>query len=330
VAIPTLVGGETLAECVRSVVAQTYADREIVVVDNSGQGLAAALPDVREHARVIENRDNKGFGAAVNQAFRTSDSPFLAVMNDDAVAHSAWLETMVRAVKARYEIGMCAPQIRLYGTNVLDSAGMLLCADGSSKQRGHLESPTEYARATDVLFPSGCAALYKRAMLDEIGLFDEDLFLYCEDTDLGLRARWAMWECAYVPDAVVEHRYSHSSGQASALKAWYVERNRLRVAVKNLPWPMLALAPFHSAARYFWHAVYMTRGSGKAGKFSESGARALQLPWIVLRANLHVLASLPRLLSQRRDVRRHARMKPKQYARLLKSHSISARRVAAL
>ena len=181
-----------------------------------------------------------------------------------------------------------------------------------------------------MLFPSGCAALYKRAMLDEIGLFDEDLFLYCEDTDLGLRGRWAMWECAYVPDAVVEHRYSHSSGQASALKAWYVERNRLRVAVKNLPWPMLALAPFHSAARYFWHAMYMIRGTGKAREFTDSGAGALQLPWIVLRANLHVLASLPRLLSQRREVRRHARMKPKQYARLLKSHSISARQVAAL
>jgi len=52
-------------------------------------------------------------------------------------------------------------------------------------------------------------------MLDEIGLFDESFFLYCEDTDLGLRARWAGWDCRYVPGAVVEHRYSHSAGRAS-------------------------------------------------------------------------------------------------------------------
>ena len=49
-------------------------------------------------------------------------------------------------------------------------------------------------------------------MLEEIGGFDEDFFLYCEDTDVGLRARWAGWTCLYVPEAVVEHRYSHSAG----------------------------------------------------------------------------------------------------------------------
>ena len=88
---------------------------------------------------------------------------------------------------------------------------------------------------TDALLPSGSAALYRRKMLDEIGLFDETFFLYCEDTDLGLRARWAGWECVYVPGAVVEHRYSHSAGRASPLKAYYVERNRLYTAIKNLP-----------------------------------------------------------------------------------------------
>ena len=87
----------------------------------------------------------------------------------------------------------------------------------------------------EVLLPSGSAALYRRAMLDEIGGFDDDFFLYCEDTDLGLRARWAGWKCLYVPGAVVEHHYSHSAGRASPLKAYYVERNRLFVLVKNFP-----------------------------------------------------------------------------------------------
>jgi GT2 family glycosyltransferase len=88
-------------------------------------------------------------------------------------------------------------------------------------------------------------------MLEEIGLFDESFFLYCEDTDLGLRARWAGWECLYVPDAVIEHRYSHSSGKASALKAFYVERNRLFVIFKNFPLLDLLLVPFYAMSRYW-------------------------------------------------------------------------------
>lgn len=300
------------------------------MIDNSGEGRAKCLDVVREHARIIENDHNVGFGAAVNQAIRSSEAPYVAVLNDDAVADPRWLEAMLAVMQGRYEIGMCAPQVRMFGDDRLDSAGMLLCADGSSKQRGHLEPSAEYARPAHVLFPSGCAALYRRAMLDEIGLFDETLFLYCEDTDLGLRARWRMWECMYVADAVVEHRYSHSSGRASAEKAWLVERNRLRVAVKNLPMSMLAAAPLYSLARYFWHAVYMGQGAGKTAEFRAGGGSALQLPWIVLRSNLDLLSCLPRLLRERREIRRTARLSPKQFIRLVRSHRISPRQVAAL
>src|SRR5260370_4683649 len=115
-------------------------------------------------------------------------------------------------------------------------------------------------------------------MLEEIGLFDESFFLYCEDTDLGLRARWAAWECLYVPDAVVEHRYSHSAGKASGLKAYYVERNRLFLAVKNFPIPDLLLAPFYSAIRYFWHFVFAMQGRGKAADFQREGNSSAKLP----------------------------------------------------
>ena len=108
-------------------------------------------------------------------------------------------------------------------------------------------------------------------MLDEIGLFDESFFLYCEDTDLGLRARWAGWDCRYVPGAVVEHRYSESAGRASPLKAYYVERNRLYTIVKNFPAGMLWAAPFASVARYFWHMAAIVAGRGKAAEYRQAG-----------------------------------------------------------
>jgi GT2 family glycosyltransferase len=330
VAIPTLNAGETLGACVRSLRAQSIPDFEIVVIDNSGKGLANQVAEVRECARVIENSSNLGFGAAVNQAIRSSSAPFIATLNDDAVAHPGWLEAMLRAAEAKYEIGMCAPQIRLFGEERLDSAGMLLCRDGSSKQRAHLEPASDHNRQRQTVFPSGCAALYRRDMLDEIGLFDERFFLYCEDTDLGLRARWKLWECVYVPDAIVEHHYSKSAGPASPLKAYYVERNRLFVLLKNFPARDLWISPVFSVARYFWHAVYVFGGRGKAAEYTQGGGAAWTLPWHVLRAHAAVIPELPALLRQRREIRRKARMRPVQFRRMLASYGISPRQVAAL
>jgi GT2 family glycosyltransferase len=223
---------------------------------------------------------------------------------------------------------MCASQVRLVGGERLDSAGMLLCLDGSSKQRGHWEAPASYARKEEALLPSGSAAFYRREMLEEIGLFDESFFLYCEDTDLGLRARWAAWECFYVPDAIVEHRYSHSAGKASALKAYYVERNRLLVIFKNFPLLDVLLVPFYATSRYFWHFVYALKGRGKAAEFQRDGGSLARLPWYVLRAHLELLARFPEVWRKRRRMTR--RLTSKQFRKLVHRYSIAPRRVAAL
>lgn len=328
--IPTLAADRALEECVRALSAQTLADFEIIVVDNSGEGKAAKHPLVQQHARILENRSNAGFGGAINQGIRASSSRYVAVLNDDAVPDAAWLERLVAAIEQRYEIGMCAPLIRLAGTGNADSAGMLIARDGSSKQRGHREPAANYQRAQQALLPSGCAALYRRDMLDEIGLFDESFFLYCEDTDLGLRARWKLWECVYVPEAVVEHRYSHSAGGASKLKAYYVERNRLFVVIKNFPVRDLLLAPLFAAVRYFWHAVYLLNGRGKAAEFREAGGGSLDLPLVVLRAHVAVLAALPRLWRERKKIQKQGRMTANQFSKLLSSYRIRERQVAAL
>ena len=165
-------------------------------------------------------------------------------------------------------------------------------------------------------------------MLDEIGLFDETFFLYCEDTDLGLRARWAGWECLYVPDAVVQHRYSHSAGKSSALKAYYVERNRLFLTLKNFPASALLAMPFYACARYFWHAMFAARGHGAAARFRNEGNSAKALPVFVLKAHGDLIRSAPRLWRERRAMKR--RLTPRQFQGLIDRFSISPRQVAAL
>jgi GT2 family glycosyltransferase len=327
--IPTLSADARLRECLEALRQQTRRDFEVIVVDNSGQGLARrnGLPD---GTRVIENSRNTGYGIAINQGLHASSALYIASLNDDAVPHANWLDALVLAIERRPDAGMCASQVRLFGEERLDSAGMLVARDGSSKQRGHGRMPDDFPAAEETLFPSGSAALYRRSMLEEIGGFDEDFFLYCEDTDLGLRARWAGWKCLYVPEAVVEHHYSHSAGRASGVKAYFVERNRLRVVAKNFPARMLLAVPFATMARYLWHAWYLLQGRGSAARFRAEGNAGPRMLWYVLRAHAALLGNARRLLRQRREIRARARITPAIFVHLIAAHSISARRVAAL
>jgi GT2 family glycosyltransferase len=326
VVIPTLAADTALAGCLRALDGQTFRDFEVIVVDNSARQ-AVRSPEIA--ARIIENPRNVGFGQAINQGWRASESPWIAALNDDAEPEPEWLAELMRAASTDGEIGMVASQVRL-DEERLDSAGMLIASDGSSKQRGHGQSCREFERREDILLPSGSAALFRRAMLEDIGGFDDDFFLYCEDTDLGLRARWRGWRAIYEPRAIVQHRYSHSSGRASPLKAWYVERNRLFVILKNFPARLLWLVPLAQAARYFWHIVFILRGRGAAAEYRRGGGSGLWLPWLVLRAHGSALASLPRLLRQRRQIRQRAYLSARQFSRLLSRHSIGVREVASL
>jgi len=327
VVVPTLAADRRLLECLESLGRQTRRDFEIVVVDNSGCGLVRRL-GLGPEIRVIENGRNLGFGAAINQGLAASGTRYLATLNDDAVADAGWLEAAAGALDRRPDAGMCASQVRLFGEHRLDSAGMLLARDGSSKQRGHGRLPEDFPVEEEVLLPSGSAALYRRAMLEEIGGFDERFFLYCEDTDLGLRARWRGWKCLYSPLAVVEHHYSHTAGQASPLKAYLVERNRLFVLAKNFPARMLCMAPWAASARYFWHFALLVEGRGSAARFRAGGHGGARMVWYVIQAHAALVANGRWLWRERRRIRRGARITPAVFQRLARSYSVGARRVA--
>ena len=94
VVVPTLAADDALAECLRSLESQTFEQFEVIVVDNSGERRVRADG---ARVRVIANARNVGFGTAVNQAFRDSQSEYLATLNDDAVADPCWLETLIGA-----------------------------------------------------------------------------------------------------------------------------------------------------------------------------------------------------------------------------------------
>lgn len=318
VVIPTLAADDSLAQCLESLWRQTFRDFEIVVVDNSGARRAGEIPAVR----VIHSPGNRGYGGAVNDAARCTRSEFVAVLNDDTVAAEQWLERLVTAARRHPEAGMFAPQVRLNGSEI-DSAGMLLCADGIGKQRGHRQPPSAFESSGEAFFPSGSSALYRRAAFEECGMFDEEFFLYCEDTDLGLRMRWAGWSCRYVADAVIDHRYSATAGRASAAKAYFVARNHWWVVVKDFPFSMWPGAIATAFARYFWHAAGRFRQRGPAAGYSGS---AFSLVWLAVRAGFALIPAFPSLWKKRSGFPR--RISAAEFRALARRYGIGAREVA--
>ena len=131
-----------------------------------------------------------------------------------------------------------------------------------------------------------------------------------------------------MPGAIVRHAYSKSSGRASVLKAYYVERNRLATVIKTFPLLTLLGASVAAPVRYFWHVAALFTGQGKTAEFTSAGSPAYLLPWLVLRAHLSILVKLPRLLSARRSVVR--KISASAFRGLLRQHSISLREVATL
>jgi GT2 family glycosyltransferase len=198
---------------------------------------------------------------------------------------------------------------------------MLIYPDGIGRQRGRGEIDRgQFDREEEILYPSGCAALYKKIMLDEIGLLDEDFFTYCEDTDLGLRGRWAGWGAVLAPNAVVYHKYSAAAGEYSTFKAMHVERNRIWVAVKNFPFSWLLMIPYFTLKRYAAQAYGIVFSKGSSAKFKEAHS-ASDIAVTVTKAYLSALKRLPSMIKKRRRIKKA--VSSGDFIRLLRKHRIS-------
>ena len=325
-------GADRLAACLDSLLAQTWPELEILVVDNGSSDGSRALLRARygAHVTLLESAVNLGFAGGNNLAIRAAKGQYVALLNNDAVARPDWITTMVRAAEADPRVGMCACKILvLDGGGLIDSAGgLLMSADGVGRGRGRLERDgAAWSRPGDALIPSACAALYRRAMLDDIGLFDEDFFAYCEDSDLGLRGRLAGWTCRYVPDAVVYHAYSRSTAPYSAFKAFYVERNRCFVVLKCFPLSAIAASVPYTVARYALQAWGAVTGRGAVGRFAEQ-APATALIGVLLRAWVSAMWHAPVMLQRRWRQRGLRRLTRREWRAALRSHRLTVRELA--
>src|SRR6266852_1229532 len=216
-------------------------------MDGSPEMVEREYPGIR----LIRNRENRGFCAANNQGIQASRAEFIALLNNDAEAEPGWLEALRAAFEGRPDCGMAASKILVWeNPDRIDKAGHLIYPDGQNRGRGSGQKDRgQFDRVEATLWPDGCAAMYRRAMLNEIGGFDEEFFAYADDAELGLRGRIAGWTCLYAPGAVVRHHRGATLGLGSARRLTLIERNRVLLVVKLFPWNLLWLNGVYLLAR---------------------------------------------------------------------------------
>lgn len=319
-------GRGLLAECLDSLFTQTWPRLEVILVDNGSDGeVDDALARHGERLRAIRNERNEGFARANNQAFAAAEGEWVFLLNNDAVADPACVERLVRFAEGRPEVGMLACRVLRYDRpNIFDSAGLLLYPDGVCRPRGWEEKDLgQYDRPEEVLAPHGCAAAYRRAMLEELGGFDEDYFAYLEDLDLGMRGWLAGWTGWYVPDAVVRHKKSATAGNYSKFKAYHVERNRIWNAVKLLPRFLLLMSPLFTLNRYLLQGYAAATHRGLSDEFVKEYSLP-QLAVLLARAYAAALWALPRMIRRRRAISRARRISVEEWYALVSRFKLDA------
>ena len=262
IVIPNWNGQKFLDKCLRSLQKQTLKDFEIIVVDNSSSD--DSVPFIKKNypgARILELPKNLGFAAAANRGIKEAGGDLIALLNNDTEADKNWLEQIKQAADENPEAGFFASKMLDFKNHsIIDSCGVGITWAGRSFNIGLGEKDSaKYEKNAYVFGACGGAAIYRKELLNQIGLFDEDYFMYMEDVDLSFRAQIAGFKCLYVADAKVYHLGSGSSGGALSPFAFRLyTRNRWLFIFKNFPCIRICLnlhRIIYSELRYFSAAL---------------------------------------------------------------------------
>jgi GT2 family glycosyltransferase len=298
VVIPNWNGKRFMAGCLDSLAKQTYDKVEVVVVDNgSADGSVELMRESYPHIQLIRFEQNTGFSVAVNAGIKSSDSEFVALLNNDTIVEPDWISEMVRAMREHPEIGSTGCKMLAYDDKeLLDGAGDGYRRGGLPGRIGHREKDLgQFDAPRYILGACGGAAMYRRSMLDEIGLFDEDYFAYLEDVDLGLRAQNAGYKCWYVPSAIIYHLGCGTTGSGwHPMVVRLSSQNNWNTMVKNIPGPLLVK---FLPQILFWQAYYFACVIVRGGQV---------VPW--MHGTLRALGMLPRMLKKRWEIKRQRRV----------------------
>lgn len=297
VIIPNWNGKHFLPTCLDALKAQTYPRVEVIVVDNaSTDGSQALLKTDYPWVKLVELPANRGFTGACNAGIRAATGDYIALLNNDTEVAPDWVAAVADAFERYPDAGSVASKMLLFDRrDTFHTAGDYFTLDGRAGNRGVWQKDEgQYDREEYVFSACGGSAVYRRAMLDDIGLLDDDFFFSGEDVDLGWRAQLAGWRCLYTPRAIVYHHLSATGGGVTA--SYYDGRNLIYILAKNYPgdlWRKYGRRVLLAQARLALEALRAWRGQA---------ARAR------LKGMIAGIVGLPRMLAKRRAVQANRRV----------------------
>jgi hypothetical protein len=265
VVIPNYNGAACLEPCLRSLNRQTYRHFEVIVVDNASSDQSVEMTR-REapQARIVQQRQNLGFAAAVNRGIEAARGDWIAVLNNDTEAPEDWLAECAAAIARHPDASFLACRILEYDRpGRIFSAGDCFLRAGIGYRRGQEQADHERFDLEMPIFAAcGCAALYRRIALADHGGFDERFFAYLEDVDLGLRLQAAGAQGYYVPRARIYHRGGTTSGgEFSPLAVRLRTRNAILLLLKSVPGPVLwRSVPMILISQFYWLGRVLAHG----------------------------------------------------------------------
>lgn len=265
IVIPNWNGAKFLPACLDALAKQTYAPIEIIIADNASQDDSQALIKTRyPRVQLIELPENRGFTGACNAGIQAAKGPVIALLNNDTEADPDWAQAVMDAFSRHPEAGIVASKMLLFDRrDHIHTAGDFFTLDGRAGNRGVWQKDIGQFDQEEYVFSAcGGSSAYRRTMLDQIGLLDDDFFFSLEDMDLAWRAQLTGWRCLYTPKAIVYHHLSATGGGVTA--SYYDGRNLIFTLVKNYPgalWPKYRWCILRSQAKLAWEALRAWRGA---------------------------------------------------------------------
>ncbi|MBD3304742.1 glycosyltransferase, partial [candidate division KSB3 bacterium] len=219
-----------LAECIRSLRAQSYHNTELLIIDNcSTDGSQELLRTQYTEHHLLLASENLGYCGGANWGIRQSRGEYLLLLNPDVILDERFLVRLVETAERDPSLGIVVGKLLRFDRHTLDSTGQFLRRDFSPLERGYDEPDTgQYDQPGEVFSSCGAVAFYRRAMLEDIRLgddyddyFDASYFAFYEDLDVGWRAQLRGWKASYVPTAVAYHYRGGGLKDEKRPKAWF-------------------------------------------------------------------------------------------------------------